>query len=228
MRHTFLHPSAFGLKSQLMWLGFLCCLLPLIQCNKAYYATMEKFGIHKRDILVDRVEKTQKTQQETKETFVTALDSFREVVAVDGGDLEKKHKKLKRVLDKSEAKANDLSDHINEVERVSKDLFKEWEKELEQYSSDSLRRQSEEQLKETKRRYKPLMAAMRRAEASVEPVLVPLRDQVLFLKHNLNARAIASLETELATVQSDASKLIAELESAIAEADQFLKKMTAE
>lgn len=201
-------------------------LLTLPHCSKAYYATMESFGIHKRDILVDRVKDTQKTQEETKDAFVSALDSFREVVSVDGGDLEKKYNKLKRVLDKSEAKANDLSDHINEVEKVSKDLFREWEKELKQYSSDSLRRQSEAQLKETKRRYEPLMKAMRKAEASIEPVLLPLRDQVLFLKHNLNARAIASLETELATVQSDASTLIKELESAIAEADAFLKQMS--
>lgn len=206
-------------------LALLVCILGLVNCSKAYFATMEKFGVHKREILVDRVKRTQKTQEETKETFVSALDQFRALVEVEGGDLEKKYTKLKRVLDKSEAKANELSEHIDEVESVSKALFKEWEKELKDYSNESLRKKSSEQLAETQKRYDPLMRAMRKAEESIEPVLVPLRDQVLYLKHNLNARAIASLETELTSVQGDASRLIQELESAIAEADRFLKQM---
>lgn len=220
--------DSFRINKSIKCLLVLCSLglcLSLPSCSKAYYATMESFGIHKRDILVDRVQRAQKTQEETKETFVSALDRFKTVIEVDGGDLEKKYSKLKKILDKSEAKSNELSEHINEVENVSKALFKEWEKELKSYSSEELRRKSAAQLAETKKRYNPLMRAMRKAEESIEPVLVPLRDQVLFLKHNLNARAIASLEQELSSVQNDASRLIKELEAAIAEANRFLKQM---
>lgn len=194
-------------------------------CQKAYYATMEKFGVYKRDIMVDRVERVRKTQLETKETFEDALDRFQDVVEVNGGKLERKYKKLKKVLERSEAKAKALSQQIDDVENVSEALFKEWEKELDDYNNDSLRAQSSEQLDETKRRYRPLMKAMRKAEASVEPVLVPLRDQVLFLKHNLNARAVASLDVKVSAVRSDANKLIAELESAINEANRFIHEM---
>ena len=69
------------------------------------------------------------------------------------------------------------------------------------------------------------MTAMHRAEAKIEPVLTPLRDQVLFLKHNLNAQAIASLQSELGRVEGDVSALIREMEAAIREADAFIVRL---
>ena len=36
-------------------------------CQKAYYSTMEKFGVHKRDIMVDRVGEARDSQEEAKE-----------------------------------------------------------------------------------------------------------------------------------------------------------------
>ena len=63
---------------------------------------------------------------------------------------------------------------------------------------------------------------MKKAESKLEPVLVSLRDQVLFMKHNLNARAIAGLSEELISVQSNVDSLIHDMDIAIAEADRFI------
>ena len=57
------------------------------------------------------------------------------------------------------------------------------------------------------------------------PVLAVFHDRVLFLKHNLNARAIASLGGETDDIEADVSDLIAEMERSIAEADAFIKEM---
>ena len=69
---------------------------------------------------------------------------------------------------------------------------------------------------------------MERAEARITPVLKPMRDRVLFLKHNLNARAIGSLNKELVAVRGNVDSLVAELERSIKEADDFIKEMSAE
>jgi hypothetical protein len=69
---------------------------------------------------------------------------------------------------------------------------------------------------------------MTRAEARIAPVLKPLQDRVLFLKHNLNARAIGALGNELVTVRGSVDSLVTELEAAIKEADAFIKDMDAE
>ncbi len=197
-------------------------------CQKAYYGTMEKFGVHKRDIMVDRVEEARDSQQEAKEQFQSALEKFSSVLSFKGGELEDKYKALKAEYDKSEAKANEVTDRIDAVEDVSEALFAEWEKELDQYSSAALRRDSEKKLAATRRQYKQLITAMHNAEKKIEPVLTALGDQVLYLKHNLNARAIASLQSELVTVEADIAKLVREMEKSITEANSFIKTMLEE
>lgn len=199
--------------------------LLLTACSSAQYAVMETFGIHKRDILVDRVEDARDSQQQAKEQFASALEEFSAVLNVQGGTLEKQYKRLNAELEASEEHARRVHERIAQVEDVAEALFDEWEGELKQYSSDTLRRSSASKLKETRRRYQTLMTAMRRAEARIEPVLTPLRDQVLSLKHNLNAQAIASLQGELGRVEGDVSSLIRDMEAAIREADAFIANL---
>ena len=66
---------------------------------------------------------------------------------------------------------------------------------------------------------------MKQAEAKIQPILTVFHDQVMFLKHNLNARAIASLKGELGTIKSDVSVLIASMEKSINEANAFINTM---
>jgi hypothetical protein len=194
-------------------------------CQTAYFGTMERFGVHKRDILVDRVEEAQSAQEAAKLQFASALDQFRALVAVDGGDLEQAYESLNRELQRSEARANTVYDRVNAVEDVAEALFLEWNQELGQYHDASLRNASERRLNDTQRSYDQLMNAMRRAESKIEPVLSPMRDQVLFLKHNLNARAVDSLQNEVDTINLEVAALIRDLEQAIAEADAFIATM---
>lgn len=194
-------------------------------CNRIYYDTMERFGVEKRDILVDRVQDARDEQEDAKEQFKSALDRFTEVINFDGGDLEAKYRKLDSEYERSKSEAQAVRDRIDAVEDVAAALFREWEAELNEYSNASLRRSSEQKLQSTRIQYDRLIAAMHRAEARMDPVLEALQDQVLFLKHNLNARAIASLEDELVSVETDVGRLIREMEASIAEADQFIQSM---
>lgn len=201
---------------------FLIIIMGLGGCNALYYQAMEKAGVHKRDIMVDRVKEARDIQNEAKQQFLSAMEQFKKVVNFKGGDLEKEYNRLNATLQKSESKAAEVRSRIRGVEDVSDALFDEWKSELKQYSSETLRESSRQKLDATKRKYAVLIQAMKRAEAKLEPVLVPLRDHVLFLKHNLNAKAIAGLGEELVSVQTNVDKLVREMESAIAHADAFL------
>jgi len=194
-------------------------------CSSAYYKTMESFGVEKRDILVDRVEEARDAQDSASEQFASALEQFRATVEVDGGDLEDIYDRLDTEYEGSKAEAERVSDRIDAVEDVAGDLFGEWELELEQYSRADMRRNSAKLLKDTRSRYDKLMASMRRAERSMEPVLEAFHDQVLFLKHNLNARAIGALRNELDSIERDTANLIAQMQKAIAEANDFIDSM---
>jgi ElaB/YqjD/DUF883 family membrane-anchored ribosome-binding protein len=197
----------------------------LIGCQSAYYAAAEKAGFAKRDILVSRVESARDSQQDAKEEITDALSEFRKVVVVEGGALEERYDSLSAQLDDSERAATEVRDRIRAVEDVAEALFTEWREELGQYSDAALRSKSERQLRATRGRYDQLMTAMRRAESKLEPALRPLRDQVLYLKHNLNAQAIAGLKGEVAQVDAQVARLVAELDRAIAEADRFIREL---
>jgi len=194
-------------------------------CRSAYYSTMEKFGYHKRDMLVDRIQNARDAQEQAKEQFESALEEFSAVTNFKGGDLEATYNKLKKELERSEAKAGAVADRIVEVERVAEALFKEWQNELDEYSNEQLRDRSKQELAQTRQRYARLIAAMQSAEMKIGPVLDAFRDQVLFLKHNLNAQALASLQGELVAVQTDIAGLIKEMEASIAEANAFIEAM---
>ncbi|NLE56533.1 MAG: DUF2959 domain-containing protein, partial [Lentisphaerae bacterium] len=151
-----------------------------------------------------------------------AMDQFKSVVNFTGGDLEKEYNRLNDALQSSEARATAVRDRIKAVEDVSQALFKEWRAEIKQYSSDALRNASQRKYDQTVDKYDDLLRAMKNAESKLEPVLVSMRDQVLFLKHNLNARAIAGLSSELASVQGNVDSLIRDMDTAIQQADQFI------
>lgn len=197
-------------------------------CQTAYYGTMEKFGVEKRDILVDRVEDARDDQQAAKEQFTTALQQFRAVTGFTGGQLGTAYDTLNASYEKSKARAKDVHDSIVKVDEVANALFKEWQAELDQYTNEALRRESAQKLTMTQNRYGELLAAMKRAEASITPVLNTFHDQVLFIKHNLNAQAIASLQGQLNAIETDVSALVREMERSIAEANEFIGAMAQE
>lgn len=206
---------------------FFTFILALSACETAYYGAMDQLGIAKREILVDRVSDAQEAQQEGQEQFQNALEQFRSVVNFNGGDLQPIYDRLNSEFEDTESAAERIRERIAAVESVSDALFDEWEDELDEYSNQTLRRDSEQQLRATRSRYSQLIAAMRRAEDTLDPVLDSFRDNVLYLRHNLNAQAIASLRGELDTIDTDVESLIQAMQVAIAESDRFIAEMRA-
>lgn len=200
----------------------------LSSCDKVYIATMEKMGYAKRDILSSRVKSARDAQEDAKQEIQSTLEQFGKVVSYEGGDLEDTYKKLSSELETSEQSAEAVKKRIQDVESVADALFSEWEQELGQYSSADLRRKSQVKLTQTRGRYKEMLTAMKRAEQRIEPVLKPLRDQVLYLKHNLNARALAAIKGELVKVDAQVDQLVKDMNRSIAEADKFIQTMEKE
>ncbi|WP_288352355.1 DUF2959 domain-containing protein [uncultured Marinobacter sp.] len=193
-------------------------------CSSLYYNTMEKLGFEKRDILVDRVENARDSQNDAQETFRSSLERFQSVVDTPDTDLKERYAEISDAYEDSKSSAEDVRDRIDKVEDVAEALFDEWEDELGEYESTSLRRSSEQQLDETRTQYSQLISRMHDAEERMEPVLQAFQDQVLYLKHNLNAQAIGSLENELVGIRQDVDALIRNMEESIAESEAFIRR----
>lgn len=199
--------------------------LGLAGCSSVEYAVKEKFGIHKRDILVARVGDAREAQGEARQEFKSALEQFVALTGTGGGALQEKYGKLSAAYERSASRALAVHARIEEVETVAKALFSEWRGELAQYSDPELRRLSEQEYARTQQRYGELIVVMKQAAARMAPVLAKFKDHVLFLKHNLNAQVVARLGNVNAQLQGDVSRLIDDMERSIREADEFLQEM---
>ena len=144
---------------------------------------------------------------------------------VEETSLEKRYRILQAEYDDSEAAAQDVRDKIEAVESVSEALFDEWEEELELYQSDALKRSSQEKLLATRRQYNQLMLVMKKVSLKMDPVLATLRDQTLYLKHNLNAQSITAVKAELGSIERDVARLVKVMELSISKADAFVKDL---
>jgi hypothetical protein len=213
---------------------FACAIttaLPLTQCGcsttrSAYYDVWEKLGYSKRERLVDDVKAARDKQDEAKKQFASALDQFKSVVNFKGGDLEALYNKLNAQYERCDGDAQAVRSKIQSVKNVAEALFNEWQGEIAQMKDDpSLQGQSKDLYAKTHQNYDQLVTRMDAAAATMDPVLTKFHNRVLFIKANLNAQAIASLQGTELELGGDINKLIQEMEASIAEADRFIAQV---
>lgn len=205
--------------------GLIAASLLLSGCQSAYYGAMEKVGYHKRDIMVDRVKDAKESQEDAQKEFSSALEEMQALLNHDGGKLEKAYNKAKDEYESAQSAADNVSNRIKKVEDVAEALFDEWQDEIGEISKASLRRNSEAKLKETRRAYEQLIKSMHRAESKMPPILTAMKDNMLYLKHNLNAQAIGAIKGEFASLQTDISGLIKEMNKSINESNKFIESL---
>ena len=191
-------------------------------CTTVYYSAMEKVGKEKRHILIDNVEDVQESQEKAQEEFKDALTKIKELYAFDGGELETFYDKLKDSYDDCDSRARQIEKRINDVEQVAHDLFKEWEEEITQINDAKLKNSSKKSLQDSKIKYQKLETIMNKSTKGMFPVLTKLKDYVLYLKHNLNAKAVGSLGGEVVSIEKDVTKLIKDMNVSIKEAKNFI------
>ncbi|MFV0435852.1 MAG: DUF2959 domain-containing protein [Desulfopila sp.] len=205
-----------------VWLALMALAMMMSGCADTYYDAMEKVGIHKRDIMVDRVEEARDAQKEAQEQFTSALDQFNAVVQLQDSDLKRAYERLNSEYEASRDAAATVTSRIDKVESVAEALFAEWEDELDLYQNAEYRRTSRIKLDKTRVRYREMLASMHRAEQSMEPVLRIFRDNVLYLKHNLNAQAIGALKGEFSSLKTEISRLVTQMNRAIDQSNSFI------
>jgi hypothetical protein len=197
-------------------------LAVLMGCQDPYYDTMEAFGKHKRALLISRIESTKQELVAGRAAFDQAATGFRNLVNSAPGAYRDSFEDAEDDYEECEDRSRALRRRIQSVEGVAEALFKEWENELANYTSGSLRRTSRDQLRTAREKYDDMIAAMNRAADSTEPVLIFFKDQSLFLKHNLNGSSLASLKEETPRMEEEMKLLQERLEHAEALASEFI------
>lgn len=191
--------------------------------NEAKYSAYEMVGVEKRDLFKKEVKKVQASQEDTSEAFKDALEKLQKIYSFDGGNLERQYKSLNSSYEDAQEEVAAVHERVKILETTAEDLFKEWDGEIQEMSAADLRRKSSENLRVTRQHYSQFHASLKKSEKSMDPVLQKLKDHVLYMKHNLNAKAIAGLKVESNKIQNDIAALIKSMNESIAQAENFAK-----
>ena len=197
----------------------------LSACSSIYYSAWEKLGYEKRDLLKSAVKAARGEQKQAGKEFQDALTQLKKLTGYQGRNLESAYNRFKGEYEDCESQATAVRNQIREVDTVARDLFREWEGEIREYQNPSLAADSRRKLADTRSRFEQLSSSLHAAESTMEPVLRQFRDQVLYLKHNLNAAAIGSLRGQADNIQGEIQRLLEQMNRSIAEADRFIQAL---
>jgi len=224
--------SSQSVKGKKRWLAVLLSLLSAYQLLSPNgigaewgVPSYDTFYKEPRDILISRVEAASDAQKNGVEEFRSALQQFKDVTDFDGGELEIKFTKLSTAFHDSEDAAAQVSSRISRVVSATNRLLDGWSDELKQYHDPAIKRKAEDQFDQTRLQAERLIASMRKTESKTVPVLAAFKDQVLFLKHNLNMQAIGSAQAQSVAIENDVNELIDEMEASINQAREFIGQL---
>lgn len=189
------------------------------------YSAYESIGIEKRDLFKSQVKDVKENQDDSKEEFADALTQLKKVYGFDGGNLEREYNQLKDSYDDAKESATEVNQSVQKLETIAGDLFREWDKEIEQITSADLKARSRDQNQATRKKYNAYITQLKKSQSKMSPVLTRFNDQVLFLKHNLNAAAISGLKNESVRIEGDINRLIEDMNQSISQADELIKTL---
>ncbi len=172
--------------------------------------------------LVERVRGAEEETHAAREDYGAAFHLYQRLTAPQAVELEDLSDDFADSIDSCEDRAKDVAERIEAIRAEADALFRGWNEELARFSGDTLRKKSEAMLLDTQARAQRVLDALERVRARTEPVLLKLQDYALFFHHNLNARAIATLQDTYKDFDGEFRALDAELGKAQAEITAFL------
>ena len=194
--------------------------------QSALRTTLGSSSTNTRGVLVSRVEAARQTQVEAKAQFEVTYDLFKQLTEYRTGELEDLYDGFRDEIKECEDYAEEVGTRISGIENVSVQLFTKWGEELQEITDPSLRELSQERLEETVSRNESLVDSLRSTQDKMTPIVTAFGDHVLFLKHDLNAHAIAALNDSVKRVEKDISSLFGVMQSSIKKADVFVASMS--
>ena len=204
----------------------LFALTALTSCQAMYFTTMEKFGVEKRDILLERVEDAHDALKVAEVRFDASLTTFREIVKGEESTLTANFERFSDAYDKAESAAADFHERVADVQVVANLMFEEWKRESGEILDNELRRASRENYTKATTRYERTLRGFRRVEARMDPMLTKFRDHVLYLKLNLHPAALGTLRDNEGDIIAAMEELEDLMEKALSDGGELIDSMT--
>jgi len=172
--------------------------------------------------LVDSVRAADEEAVEARTDFDAAFALYQRVTTPQAAELDDLADDFADAIESCRERFEDLATRRTKVDEEATTLFQGWNEELGRYSLELMREKSAAMLADTEKRTERVTKALERLQTRMEPVVKKLEDYALFFHHNLNPRAIATLEDTYKDFDAEYRALVSELEKTRAEITQFL------
>lgn len=109
---------------------------------------------------------------------------------------------------------------VEDMNVRAEQYFKEWEAELEGYSSQGLRGKSVARMESTKKRYAKISSTLAEAREAFAPLLESFDDQLLFLSRDLSPGTVADLGDEVFELNRRAETVFVAVDELLAQVSE--------
>lgn len=203
-------------------------LLFTLGCQATYYKIWEKLGKEKRDLLLSDVNAVKTQQQETAEHFKDALTRLQEAYGKKNTKLQAMYDRIKSDDERAHSEAEALNKRVERMNTTARDLFREWESELNTFTNREFKAKSKANLQRARKSFEALSQSLDKSTARMKPLLSRLHETTLFLKHNLNAQSLGAMKNESKAIEQNLDALLKQMNASIQEADEFLSVLKEE
>jgi hypothetical protein len=173
-------------------------------------------SVKAREAVVATGEESKAALEDSLTQWGKILDGYNSIMDGSAKNTEKTYKTLLSDLKAAEGKGANTTKSLTKMDKQAQSFFKDWEKELDQFSNESMKEKSTAMMDKDKAGYADFKDRMTQAGEVFAPVLQELNDQVLFLGRNLSPDGIEMLQDEATKMNEMVKEATAQVEALLA------------
>jgi len=181
-------------------------------------------SVEQVDELLTRIERVQAETAIAKDSVHAALTDLCTLVSPGfKGDAATEFAKFLAASEASEEQAEKLRDITDPMQDSASKLFQRWTKDMEAFGNSRMRQRSQSRLDETRTRFQSIVGATQAAQIALDAFHDDMRDHALFLRHDLNSDAVASIRADVRALNDQIRGLDTRFDATTAAARSYVE-----
>ena len=206
-------------------LGLMASVVALPATGRAQIFGSDPESLKRTDELIEGAEELVKEAVSARQELDKTLASYNALFTDDVTDVRKAYKDVEKGMERTEKQREEVKKKLDAMKLEADSYFAGWNQSLQQIGDEGLRKRSEDRMKETKRHFDGVLAAVDQARGRYEPFIASLRDQWTYLGHDLNASGIASLKPDADKLNTKATELFRSIDEGMKKAEEYIASL---
>jgi hypothetical protein len=164
---------------------------------------------------------------EAKVQLQNTLTNYSELLGKSATDMKDSYKKLLKNIKQSDEKLDSARMRVTQMQETGKTYFAGREASVKKIQDPSLQAQAQERLTASQKEFEGVLASLRSARESLDPVRKELGDQVKYLESDLSPSGTASLKPQAEKTKAGADTMFGKVDEAIRTANTYFTGLRA-